>query len=535
MSQYSSLETASTPPAVNVPAIFNAATYFVDRNLEAGRAAKTAIFYEDQEISYGQVAEMVNRAGNALRDLGLQIEQRVLLLLLDCPEFPAAFFGGMKIGAVPIPTNTLMKPADYQYFLNDSRAVLAIVSEPLLALLEPISQDCPCLRQIIVVSQQPGGPNEAALKSKGYRLFHELLEAASPQLEAAATSRDDAAFWLYSSGTTGFPKGAVHLHRDMVYCTEYYARGILKMTEDDRCFSVAKLFFAYGLGNGLYFPFGVGGATILHPGRPEPLKLFEITGRRKPTLFFGVPTAYALMLSQAGEFDLSSVRAGVSAGEALPKAVFERFKTRFGVEILDGIGSTEMLHIFVSNRPGEVRPGSSGKVVPGYEAKIVDENGRELGSNEEGQLLIKGQSTCAYYWNKWDKTRETILGQWIRTGDKYHQDENGYYWYHGRADDMIKAGGIWVSPVEVENALMDHPAVQETGVIGRMDSDELVKPCAFIVVKAGYAADAALEQELKQFVKDKIAVYKYPRWIVFVDSLPRTATGKLQRFKLREL
>ncbi len=534
MSQLGSLDTVSSHPVVNVPPIFNAATYFVDRNLAEGRAAKTAIFYEDQEISYGQVAEMVNRTGHALRDLGLQMEQRVLLLLLDCPQFPAAFFGGMKIGAVPIPTNTLMKPADYRYFLNDSRAVFAIVSEPLLTLLEPVRSQCHYLQQIIVVSQQPGGPNDLALKSKGYLLFHELLETASPELEAVATSRDDAAFWLYSSGTTGFPKGAVHLHRDMVYCTEYYARGILNMTENDLTFSVAKLFFAYGLGNGLYFSFGVGGSTILHPGRPEPLKLFEITSRLKPTLFFGVPTAYAAMLSQPGEFDMSSVRSGVSAGEALPKAVWERFEKRFGVEILDGIGSTEVLHIFVSNRPDDIRPGSTGKVVPGYEAKIVDETGREVEPNEEGQLMIKGQSTCAYYWNKWDKTRETILGEWIRTGDKYHQDEDGYYWYHGRSDDMIKAGGIWVSPLEVENALIEHPAVQETGVVGRMDGDELLKPCAFVVVKSGYEAGPALEQELKQFVKDKIAVYKYPRWIVFVNMLPRTATGKLQRFKLRE-
>ncbi len=520
---------------VDVPAIFNAATYFVDRNIEQGRGAKTAIFYEGQEITYAQVAEQVNRAGNALRGLGVQMEQRVLLLLLDCPEFAAAFFGGMKIGAVPIPTNTLMKSGDYRYFLNDSRAVVAIVSEPLLPLIETIRAECPYLREIVVVSSQPGGPNETDLKAKGYHLFHELLAAVSPDLEAVATSRDDAAFWLYSSGTTGFPKGAVHLHRDMVYCTEYYARGVLKMTEADRCYSVAKFFFAYGLGNGLYFPFGVGAQTVLLPGRPEPRKIFELIAARKPTLLFGVPTAYAAMLAQSGDFDLSSLRAGVSAGEPLPKVIWENFKNRFGVEILDGIGSTEVLHIFISNRMGEVRPGSTGKLVPGYEAKVIDDSGREVAPNEEGHLLIKGQSTCAYYWNKWDKTRETILGEWIRTGDKYHIDEDGYYWYHGRADDMIKAGGIWVSPVEVENVLAEHPAVLETGVIGRMDRDELVKPCAFIVLKADYLPSPELEAELKQFVKDKIAVYKYPRWVEFVENLPRTATGKLQRFKLRQL
>lgn len=522
-------------PRVEIPAVFNAATYFVDRNIEQGRAERTAILYAGtppQELTYAQVAEQVNRAGNALRDLGVQMEQRVLLLLLDSPEFVASFFGAMKLGAVPIPTNTLMKPADYQYFLNDSRAVVAVVSEPLLPLVESIRSQCPYLREVVVAGSSE--TDSEALKEKGYRIFHELLDAASPQLEAMPTSRDDAAFWLYSSGTTGFPKGAVHLHGDMVYCAELYARGILKITEADRCYSVAKLFFAYGLGNGLYFPFAVGGTTVLLPSRPEPRKIFEVVERYKPTLFFGVPTAYAGMLAHPGEFDMSSVRAGVSAGEALPKAVWQRFKERFGVEILDGIGSTEVLHIFISNRLGAVRPGSSGQVVPGYEARIVDEHGQSLGPNEEGHLLIKGRSICAYYWNKWDKTRETILGDWIRTGDKYHRDEDGYYWYHGRADDMIKAGGIWVSPVEVENALTEHPAVLETGVIGRMDSDELVKPCAFIVLQAGFAPDPALEAELKQFVKDKIAIYKYPRWIEFVDALPRTATGKLQRFKLRQ-
>jgi benzoate-CoA ligase len=389
------------------------------------------------------------------------------------------------------------------------------------------------LREIIVVCQ-PGSDNEATYKNKGYHLFHELTAAALPELEAVPTSRDDAAFWLYSSGTTGFPKGAVHLHRDMVYCTEYYARGVLNMTEADRCYSVAKLFFAYGLGNGLYFPFGVGASTVLLPHRPEPRKVFELVANTKPTLFFGVPTSYAALLATPGEFDMSSVRAGVSAGEALPKAIWDNFKSRFGVEILDGIGSTEVLHIFISNRLGEVRPGSTGKVVPGYEAQIVDENGHEVGPDEEGHLLVKGQSTCAYYWNKWDKTRETIIGEWIRTGDKYHKDQDGYYWYHGRADDMIKAGGIWVSPVEVENVLAGHPAVLEAGVVGRVDADQLLKPCAFVVVKPDYTAGPELETELKQFVKDKIAVYKYPRWIEFVDALPRTATGKLQRYKLRQ-
>ncbi len=519
---------------VQVPDVFNAAAYFVDANLERGRGHNIAIYYEEQEYTFYQVAERVNRAGNAFKTLGLQMEQRVLLLLLDSPEFVASFFGAMKIGAVPIPTNTLMKPGDYRYFLNDSRATLVVVSEPLLALVEEIKAECPYLKNIIVVSDQPGSASDVIYKDRGYQLFHDICAAASDVLAVESTSKDDAAFWLYSSGTTGFPKGAVHLHRDMVYCYELYARGILKITEHDRCFSVAKLFFAYGLGNGLYFPFGAGAATVLHPGRPEPRKILEIIGRHQPTLFFGVPTAFAAMLATEGDFDTSSVRAGVSAGEALPRAIWERVKQRFGFEILDGIGSTEVLHIFISNRPGEVRPGSTGQVVPGYEARIIDDNGQTVEPGQEGHLLIKGQSICAYYWNKWDKTRETITGEWIRTGDKYHQDEDGYYWYLGRADDMIKAGGIWVSPVEVENALAEHPGVVEAGVVGRVDTGQLVKPCAYVVLKPGLASTPELEAELKQFVKDKIAVYKYPRWIEFVDSLPRTATGKLQRFKLRQ-
>lgn len=524
-------------PTVNVPDIFNAATYCVDANLERGFGSRTAIIYEGQEFSYSQVAAMVNRAGNGFRELSLDIEQRVLLLLLDCPEFAASFFGAMKLGAVPVPLNTLMKSQDYQYFLNDSRAKLLVVSEPLLAVVEPVLAETVYLKHTIVVCNSSTAASNATLKAKGFILFHELLEGASPELQAAATSKDDAAFWLYSSGTTGAPKGAVHLHHDLVYSTELYAKQILNITENDCCFSVAKLFFAYGLGNALYFPFAVGACTVLMPGRPEPKRIFETCAATQPTLFFGVPTAYAAMLALAEKepYQLDSVRQGVSAGEALPKAVWERFKQRFGVEILDGIGSTEILHIFISNQAGAVKAGSSGQLVPGYEARIVDESGTEVAPEEEGQLLIKGDSTTAYYWNKHEKTKQTIIGDWIRTGDKYHKDADGYYWYHGRADDMIKAGGIWVSPVEVENALTEHPAVLECGVVGYSGADELVKPFAYVVLQFGYEASAELEEQLKSFVKDKIAPYKYPRYIKFVDVLPRTATGKLQRFRLRQL
>ncbi len=525
-------------PAIEIPENFNAATYFVDANLERGLGQKTAIIYEGQEFCYAQVAEMVNRTGNAFRGLSLDTEQRVLMAVLDCPEFVASFFGAMKIGSVAVPLNTLMKSQDYAYFLRDSRARLIVVSEALLPVVEPaLAEKHRYLKHVIVIPTQTGGPTEDALKAKGYHLFHELIAAASPELEAEPTSRDEVAFWLYSSGTTGSPKGAAHLHRDMVYSTELYARQILNIGPDDRFFSVAKLFFAYGLGNGLYFPFAVGATTILLPGPPKPTKIFEICEATRPTLFFSVPTSYAALLEEAarGEQNLDSVRLAVSAGEALPGAVWERFKSRFGVEILDGIGSTEVLHIFISNQTGTVRPGSTGLPVPGYDIKLVDENGQEVGPGVEGHLLISGLSTAAGYWNKAEKSRQTMQGEWIRSGDLYHRDEDGYYWYHGRADDMIKAGGIWVSPVEVENTLMQHPAILECGVIGYSEADELVKPLACVVLKPEYSPSPELENELKQFVKDRLAVYKYPRFIKFVEALPRTATGKLQRFRLHDL
>jgi benzoate-CoA ligase len=469
---------------------------------------------------------MVNRTGNALLKLGVQMEQRVMLLLLDSPELVASFFGAMRIGAVPIPTNTLLRPADYEYLVNDARATVLIVSEPLYANIAPIRASLKWLKHIIVVGDNPQGTIN----------FAEWIKNESSELSPADTSRDDVCFWLYRSGTTGFPKGAVHLQHDMAYCAENYARGVLNISEHDRTFSVAKLFFAYGLGNALYFPFYVGATTILYPGRPEPKVIYETVTKFQPTLFFCVPTAYAglLALEDTTAYNLGSVRQCVSAGEALPKALYDKWLAKWGVEILDGIGSTEILHIFISNRAKEARAGSSGKLVPGYEAKIADENDHDLAQGEVGNLLIHGDSTCAYYWNKHARTKETLVGEWIRTGDKYMIDPDGYFWYQGRSDDMLKVGGIWVSPVEVEATLMLHSAVLECAVIGLMDKDELVKPKAFVVLKQGVAPTAELEAELKAFVKDKIAAYKFPRWIEFVSELPKTATGKIQRFRLRQ-
>ncbi len=524
------VDKAPAAVAPTVPDQFNAATYFVDRNVAEGRGGKTAILCGDEQLSYTQVLERVNQLGNALRqDLGVRIEERVLLLMLDTPELVYSFFGAMKIGAVPIPTNTLLTSGDYEYVLNDSRARVAVISEALLPKVTAIPRErLRYLREIVVVGTP--GP--------GMHAFGELVERQSAQLEAEPTSKDDAAFWLYSSGSTGFPKGCVHLHHDMVVCTELYARGVLGLGEEDRCFSVAKLFFAYGLGNGLYFPFAVGGTTILWSGPPTAPNVFQVIERYRPTLFYSVPTNYAMLLAHqreggGAEFDLSSIRYGVSAGEALPPALFERFKGRFGVEILDGIGSTEILHIFISNQPGAIRPGSTGKLVPGYEAKLLDEAGQSVPQGEIGNLLIKGDSTCAMYWNKHEKTKDTIEGHWIRTGDKYYQDEDGYYWYAGRSDDMLKVGGIWVSPVEVENALIEHASVREVAVVGREDNDRLVKPVAYVVVQEGVAQTPELAQELKDYVRGRLAEYKRPRWVEFVDELPKTATGKIQRFRLR--
>jgi len=420
-----------------------------------------------------------------------------------------------------------MRGQDYLYFLNDSRAPVAIISEPLLAEAGPILGEAKYLKHVVVVGKASG-------KQLG---FDAWVAKASSKLEAVDTSRDDAAFWLYSSGSTGRPKGAVHLQHDMVFCTDTYAMQVLGMTENDRTVSAAKLFFAYGLGNNMSFPMRVGGQGVLYPHRPMPEAMFELIHRHKPTLFFGVPTLYAAMLQvkeAEKRYDLSSLRFCISAGEALPEELYKRWREKFGVEVLDGIGTTEILHIFLSNRPGKVRPGSTGLPVPGYEAILVDDEGRHVPQGEIGNLRVKGDSTMAYYWNQHEKTKETLFGHWIQTGDKYYQDADGYFFYCGRADDMLKVGGIWVSPVEVENTLIGHPAVFEAAVVGQEDTDKLVKPRAFIVLKEGHAGSPQLEAELKSFVKDKIAPYKYPRWIEFVTELPKTATGKIQRFKLRK-
>jgi benzoate-CoA ligase len=450
-----------------------------------------------------------------------------MVLLPDVPEFAYTFFGAIKTGAVAVPVNTLLKPHDYEYLLNDSRARALVVHARLLPVLEPVRSSLRHLRDVLVVGDAPGEVSYAS-----------AVATESDALPAEPMGDDDAAFWLYSSGTTGFPKGAIHLQHDMICCAESFGRGVLGITAADRTFSVARLFFAYGLGNALYFPFYVGAATILHPGRPEPQLVFDVVARHKPTLFYSVPTSYAAMLAamDAGvPADFGSVRLCSSAGEPLAASLYERWRARTGIEILDGIGSTEVLHTFLANRAGRVRPGSSGEIVPGYEARIVDGDGRDVPDGEVGDLVIKGESICAGYWNRQDQSRRTIVGEWIRTGDKYSRDADGYFWYQGRSDDMLKVGGQWVSPAEVESTLVTHAAVLEAAVVGREDAQRLVKPMAFVVLKDEYAASAELELELQSHVKARLALYKYPRWVAFVDELPKTATGKIQRYKLRAL
>jgi benzoate-CoA ligase family protein len=523
-----------TPVApIVLPDLFNAAEYFVDRHIAEGRGEKVAIECGDDRVSYRQLFELVNRVGNGLRKLGVRREERVFLFLQDTPEFAACFFGAIKVGAVPVPVNTLLKPGDCEYLLNNSRARVAIVSHSLLSNMFSTTEAFPRsrLRYIENVVVIGGEPHDGTLS------FESFTSQSSPVLEAEPTSRDDAAFWLYSSGSTGPPKACVHLQHDMVVSAERYAKAILKISENDRCFSVAKLFFAYGLGNALYFPLAVGATSILLPGPPKPQAVFEVIERHRPTLFFSVPSNYVKLLAHPAperrEFGLSTIRHAISAGEALPAAVFHRFKQRFGVEILDAIGSTEALHMIISNAPGTVRPGSSGKIIPGFEAKILDDSDRPVAVGAIGNLLVQADSTCVCYWNQHEKTKNTIEGHWIRTGDKYYQDADGYFWYAGRSDDMVKVSGVWVSPIEIERVLSEHPAVQEAAVVFRNDADELPKPVACIVTRNGAPGTPELGRELQEFVASQLPIFKRPRWVEFVPELPKTATGKLQRFKLR--
>ena len=505
---------------------YNASADLLDRNLDAGRGGKTAFIDPARSLTYATLADGSRRFANALMRLGLRREERVALLMTDTVDFPVAFLGAIRAGIVPIPLNTMLGPEQYAYMLSDSRARALVVSDVLYAAVEPALAAAPDLAHVVV---------SGAKGIEGRTALDDLLAGESADFATAATQADDIAFWLYSSGSTGAPKGARHVHSSLMETARLFGQGVLGIREDDVVHSAAKFFFAYGLGNALSFPMSVGATTVLNPDRPTPAAVFDMLETYQPTIFCGVPTLFGAMLHDAGHAahpGSKRLRISTSAGEALPEHIGTAWRARFGSDILDGVGSTEMLHIFLSNAPGDIVYGTSGRAVPGYDLRLVDEKGAEVADGEVGELLVRGTSSCDGYWNQRAKSRATFQGEWTRTGDKYTRDATGRYTYCGRTDDMFKVSGIWVSPFEVEAALASHPAILEAAVVPAEDDDGLLKPKAFIVLKDGVSADG-LGDALKDHVKDAVGMWKYPRWIEIVDGLPKTATGKIQRFKLR--
>ena len=538
---------------------FNLAEWLLDRNIAEGRGDRPALLYRDRVISYAEVRETADRCANALRELGAGIERRVLIVLPDTPEFVVVWFGTLKLGGVFAMANTIHPVEDYAYYLEYTRAPVAVVHESVFDRIVPVLAEAKHLESLLVVRAEPGGesgPRAAAPREAGIAPARPALAPTVPggrsgrvrveefaafvarqgaRCESADTLADDIAGWLFTSGSTGRPKAAVHLHQDFRYNIEHYAKLVAGYRETDITLSVPKLFFGYATGTNLMFPFAFGARTALFAERATPETLFAMIERHRPTVLTSVPTMINGMLQTEGAArkDLSCLRVCLSAGEALPAELYRRWIETFGVEILDGIGSAEMFHIYISNRLGEVRPGSLGRIVPGYEAKIMGPDAREAAPGETGTLWIKGASRALCYWQSREKSEQTFRGEWAVTGDQFRVDGEGFYWYEGRTDDMLKVSGIFVSPLEIEDCLLAHPAVKEVCVVGAEDEGGLTKPKAFIVPKPGHEPSPALADALKAHVKDRLSPYKYPRWIEFLDELPRTDRGKVQRALLR--
>jgi 4-hydroxybenzoate-CoA ligase len=514
---------------------YNAVSDFIDANVARGIGKKVAFVDPGHSLTYQELQSRSIRFANSLRALGVEQEDRVALLLHDTVDYPVAFWGAIRAGIVAIPLNTYLNVGQCTYILTDSRASALVAAASLAQDIWPIVARLPHLKSVILVGDIDD--DRAAFLGRDVYLFEDILAKAGSEGHTADTTSDEVAFWLYTSGSTGDPKGVKHVHSSLMATAKLFGQGVLGIREDDVVHSASKLFFAYGLGNAMTFPLSVGATSALWPHRPSPEGVFEMMRRHRPTIFYGVPSLYTALLSHreichgAGS---DRLRICVSAGEALPAHIGERWRDTVGVDVLDGLGSTEMLQTFVSNRPGDIRYGSTGKPVPGYEVRIVDETGRELGPDEIGELIVRGPSAGEGYWNQRAKSRRTFVGEWTHTGDKYRRDQDGYYYYCGRTDDMFKVSGMWVSPFDVEAALVAHEAVLEAAVIGKEDADGLVKPKAFIVLKDGFIADDNLVETLKSHVKQRAGPWKFPRWIELRETLPRTATGKIQRFKLRD-
>lgn len=512
--------------AEDLPLYYNAVD-ILERNL-AERANKVALYSPSRDMTFQEVAAEANQVGHALKKLGVRQGDFVGILSLDVPEWVTSFFGIVKIGGVAVGMNTLLTPHEYAYMLRDSRARVLIIHEMLLPSIEKIRAEAEFLEQVIVIGS--GG-------QAGDLAYADWIGGEATELEAAPTHRDDFCSLNYSSGTTGAPKGILHAHKDYPITSQLWGVNVLGLTENDRTCAAPKLFFTFGLGGNLIFPWYAGASTVLFAGPPRvATNMLEMIDRYQPTIWYNAPTGYAATMaveSFTEKYDLSSLRLCVSAGEALPAPVWHAWKEATGLDIIDGIGSTENFHIFLSNFPNDIRPGSSGKPFAGYELKIVDDDGTEVMPGDVGNLLVKGETSTLFYLHQYERSQQTFLGEWLLTGDKYYIDEDGYYWHAGRSDDMLKVGGIWVSPVEVESTLISHPAVLECAVVGQVDRSDLVKPKAYVILNEGHSGSDDLVNELIEYCKEKMAAYKRPRWIEFVDELPKTATGKIQRYKLR--